>query len=429
MAQWTELQGMTVASRYELHTHLATGGMAAVYRGWDLRMRRPVAVKLLRDDAGDMGDVETSGGRPLARFRREARAVAALRSPHIVEVYDFVEDAGRTYLIMELVDGPNLKQRIHDAGPLAAEEALTHAIHVCRALAQAHAHGFIHRDIKPQNILLDPSGASKLTDFGIVHIGSGQSLTASGLVLGTADYIAPEQAQGMALGPGSDLYSLGIVLFEMLTATVPFNGTTATAVAIRHTSEPLPPLRLRNPDVPPLLDRIVQRASAKDPDLRFTSAAQMEAALTHALAVCGSTSAATLAGAARRGPYRLDAAGSSAPPGPPGDATARTTRTFDTASEPHHPDEPDEPDWHDVARLLSALPLRPDGEPLDEIDAPGSLPLTPDPNVWERPAQGGYLPLDALRLTLPRAASARLALTLGAAMLLFVALLLLRMLL
>ncbi|HKS70125.1 MAG TPA: protein kinase, partial [Ktedonobacterales bacterium] len=133
VALWTDLEGLTVAGRYELHAHLATGGMAAVFRGWDLRMRRPVAVKLLRDDAGD--DLHDTD---LARFRREARAIAALRSPHIVEVYDFVEDGGRTYLIMELVDGPNLKQRIHDAGPLSADEALTCAIHVCRALAQAH---------------------------------------------------------------------------------------------------------------------------------------------------------------------------------------------------------------------------------------------------------------------------------------------------
>ena len=454
MALWTELEGMTIAGRYELRAHLATGGMAAIYRGWDYRMERPVAVKLLRDD-GDDGDVSHA---ELERFRREARAVAALRSPYIVEVYDFIASGGRTYLIMELVDGPNLKQRILDAAPLAVEEALTYAIHVCRALAQAHAHGYIHRDIKPQNILLESSGVAKLTDFGIVHVGGGPSLTASGLVLGTADYIAPEQAQGLALEPASDLYSLGIVLFEMLTAAVPFSGATATAVALRHTIEPLPSLRLRNSDVPPLIERIVQRAASKDAALRFATATQMEAALTHALAVCsGSLPPSTAL-------VRLPLAppGVAARPAPPrgteGEANTHAHARANTHAHsrahanvhaltssprkesgrggedlPDEPDEPDEPDWHDVALLLSASPWRAPADTLD--DTPGEPYASATPPVMDLthrklPFSSAYPPLAAvLRLAMPRGPGTRLVWTLGAMLLLFVAVLVLHMLL
>ncbi len=469
VALWTDLEGLTIADRYELRAHLATGGMAAVYRGWDHRMERPVAVKLLRDDGNtDAGAHQAE----LERFRREARAVAALRSPYIVEVYDFIADDGRAYLIMELVDGPNLKQRILDAAPLPVEEALTYAIHVCRALAKAHAHGYIHRDIKPQNILLHSSGVAKLTDFGIVHVGGGPSLTASGLVLGTADYIAPEQAQGLALEPASDLYALGIVLFEMLTASVPFAGATATAVALRHTTEPLPPLRLRNPDVPPLIERIVQRAAAKDVALRFATAAKMEAALTHALAVTSGTSPASLpapvqfpffpatlapragAVAARRpgsppgvvaapavplGPEgrfhgavspspRSVEAGHAPPMGPEGED--RSTRALDTLDEP---DALDELDWHDVALLLSTSPWH---VPADALaDAPGELFPSASPPVMDLarrklPAVAAFPPLDAVvRLAMPSSAASRLVWTAGAMLLLLVAIVMVRMLL
>ena len=440
MALWTDLEGLTIADRYELRAHLATDGMAAVYRGWDHRMERPVAVKLLRDDGNtDAGAHQAE----LERFRREARAVAALRSPYIVEVYDFIADDGRAYLIMELVDGPNLKQRILDAAPLPVEEALTYAIHVCRALAKAHAHGYIHRDIKPQNILLDASGVAKLTDFGIVHVGGGPSLTASGLVLGTADYIAPEQAQGLALEPASDLYSLGIVLFEMLTAAVPFSGPTATAVALRHTTEPLPSLRLRNPDVPPLIERIVQRAAAKDAALRFATAAQMEAALTHALAVASGSSPDLAPSAVRlylapsltpgtahvpltAGGRRPGGEGASAAPPPQGE---RGPGGDDL------PDEPDEPDWHDVALLLSVSPWSVPadalalGESPADIVASVSTPPVMDLMHRKLPVPGSYPPLAAvLRLAMPRSTGARLVWTLGATLLLLVAILMLHML-
>ncbi len=274
---WTALEGVTVASRYELRTHLATGGMAAVFRGWDHRLCRPIAVKVLRQ----LDDADPSA---IERFRREARSTAALQSPYIVEAYDFLRDDGCYYLVMEFVEGVNLKEHLTENGPLAPEDAFPVAIQVCRALQAAHAHGFIHRDIKPQNILLDPSGLAKLADFGIVHIPRAQGFTTSGMVLGTADYISPEQAQGEPLGPTTDIYSLGVVLYEMLTAVLPFEGTTPVTVALQHTSAPVPPLRAIRPEISPAVERVVMRALAKDPAWRYPSAQAMAATLGQTLA-------------------------------------------------------------------------------------------------------------------------------------------------
>src|SRR5262249_23107856 len=217
------LDGVIVGNRYEVQQHLARGGMATVFRGWDRLVDRPVAVKVLRahDEANPTN---------LERFRREALALSTLHCPQIVTVYDFLEEEDCSYLIMELVEGVNLKRHLVEHGPLPPVEALLLAAQVCQALECAHGYGFIHRDIKPQNILLAASGGVKLTDFGIVHIAECTTLTGHGMVLGTADYIAPEQVQGLPLTPASDLYSLGIVLFEMLVGALPFTGTSIIAV-------------------------------------------------------------------------------------------------------------------------------------------------------------------------------------------------------
>lgn len=274
---WTALEGVTVASRYELRAHLATGGMAAVFRGWDHRLCRPVAVKVLHQlESADPSDIE--------RFRREARSTAALQSPYIVDVYDFFRDDGCYYLVMELIEGINLKEHLARNGPLAPEDAFPIAIQVCRALQVAHSHGFIHRDIKPQNILLEPSGLAKLADFGIVHIPRARSFTSSGMVLGTADYISPEQAQDGPLAPTTDIYSLGVVLYEMLTTLLPFTGTTPVMVALQHASAPVPPLRSIRPEISPSVERVVMRALAKDPARRYPSAQAMAATLEQTLA-------------------------------------------------------------------------------------------------------------------------------------------------
>ena len=273
---WAALEGTSIASRYELRAHLATGGMSAIFKGWDYRLSRPVAIKMLRQ----LEDAEPG---TLERFRREARATAALRNDHIVQVYDFIEEYGCHYLVMELVDGINLKQRIFEQGPLDWREALSIGADICRALQEAHDKGFIHRDIKPQNILLDPGGIAKLTDFGIVYAGSARSITTSGIVLGTADYISPEQAQGLALQPQTDIYSLGIVLYEALTGALPYAGTTTVSVAMLHATAPVPSLREYRPDLPEDVEAIVIRALQKDPADRFASAREMQQAIQTAL--------------------------------------------------------------------------------------------------------------------------------------------------
>ncbi len=266
------LEGALLAERYQVHTRLAAGGMSVVYRGWDTRLCRPVAIKILREtDQPDVTDI--------ARFRREARAAAVLHSPYIVESYDFFCEDSHYYMAMELVQGPHLKQYIFARGKLAPADALLIAEQVCLALMEAHEHGFLHRDIKPQNILLDRSGNAKLADFGIVHIAAANALTNDGIVLGTADYISPEQAQGLVLQPTSDIYSLGVVLFEMLAGVLPFRGTNSLAVAMQHATMPPPALRSVVPEAPREIERLVNRSLAKDPGQRFQSAYDMYMAL------------------------------------------------------------------------------------------------------------------------------------------------------
>jgi len=213
----SQFEGTLIAGRYEIREHVATGGMASVFKTWDRRVERIVAIKVLRTlDKNDLRAVE--------RFRREARAAAALAHPNAVTIYDFVEELDQYFLVMEYIQGPTLKQLIGQRHQLQPREALEIAAQVCAVLQVAHERRFIHRDIKPQNIMLASSGATgggigaggilvKLTDFGIVRVAEEQGLTASGIVLGTADYLSPEQARGEKLMASSDLYSLGVVMF------------------------------------------------------------------------------------------------------------------------------------------------------------------------------------------------------------------------
>src|SRR5437588_107694 len=265
--------------------------MASVFKTWDHRVERIVAMKVLRSlDKNDLRAVE--------RFRREARAAAALTHPNAVTIYDFVEELGQYFLVMEYIHGPTLKQLIAQRRQLQVYEVLEIAAQVCAVLQVAHARSFIHRDIKPQNIMLSRSAGSigagilgggrgiggggilvKLTDFGIVRVGEAAGLTNSGIVLGTADYLSPEQARGEKLTASSDLYSLGVVMFEMLTGRPPFVGPTAVSIAMQHASSNPPPLRQFNPSVPPAVEQIVMRALEKEPEDRFHSAAEMQQAL------------------------------------------------------------------------------------------------------------------------------------------------------
>jgi serine/threonine protein kinase len=270
-----------IAGRYEIREHIATGGMASVFKTWDHRVERMVAIKVLRSlDKNDLRAVE--------RFRREARAAAALTHPNAVTIYDFVEEWGQYFLVMEYINGPTLKQVIHQNRQLQAPQAMEIAAQVCDVLQIAHARGFIHRDIKPQNIMLAGSGNSgssgerplvKLTDFGIVRVLEEGGLTNSGIVLGTADYLSPEQARGETLTASSDLYSLGVVMFEMLAGRPPFVGPTAVSIAMQHASTNPPPLRQFNATVPPAVEQIVMRTLQKEPEERFQSAAEMQQVL------------------------------------------------------------------------------------------------------------------------------------------------------
>ncbi|MFN2526338.1 MAG: protein kinase [Actinomycetota bacterium] len=258
--------------RYRLAEKLATGGMGVVYEATDERLGRKVAVKILKSElAQDPTFVE--------RFRREARAAAALSHPNIANVFDYGEEDEHRFIVMELAEGVDLSRLLREEGPLSPERALGITEQVCDALAHAHSAGLIHRDVKPGNIVVGAGDRVKVTDFGIARAVDSSTLTATGMVMGTANYISPEQAQGHNLTPQSDIYSLGVVLYEMVTGSVPFTADSPVAVALRHVNEDLPPASSLNPDVPREVDAIIQRATAKAPAERFADARALRAAL------------------------------------------------------------------------------------------------------------------------------------------------------
>ncbi len=270
--------GDVLAGRYELEQLVGAGGMSSVFRAHDRVLERTVALKVLHERLAVQGDV-------LERFRREAKLVAGLSHHNIVAVIDRGEDEGRPFIVFEFVSGENLKQLVVRSGPLPVERALELAIQVARGLAFAHEKGFVHRDVKPQNVLLNGNGEAKVTDFGIaraIDVQDGE--TATGTVLGTCDYIAPEQAQGRRADEQSDVYSLGIVLYELLTGEVPFSGDNFVAVAMQHINAPPPPVSLRRPEVPARVDAAVERALAKEPEKRFATMSAFSGELEACLA-------------------------------------------------------------------------------------------------------------------------------------------------
>jgi serine/threonine-protein kinase len=244
---------------------VGTGGMSSVYRARDRMLERLVALKVLHPHYGD--DEEY-----VERFRREARSVAQLSHPHIVTVIDRGEDDGQQFIVFEYVDGENLKQLLARTGPLPTRRALELAMEIADALAFAHEHGLIHRDVKPQNVLMTPDGDAKVTDFGIARsIDVEHGVTQTGTVLGTSNYLSPEQACGKPTTPSTDVYSLGVVLYELLTGEVPFPGENFVAVAMKHMNEMPPDLLEQRPDVPLRLAAAVDRALEKEPARRFPS--------------------------------------------------------------------------------------------------------------------------------------------------------------
>jgi eukaryotic-like serine/threonine-protein kinase len=285
------LLGTVIGGRYRLDGEIGRGGMSTVYRAFDTVLERPVAIKLMhREIAADADQLE--------RFRREARSVAQLSHPHVVTVIDAGEEpaaegngAGRDgpgaapYIVLEYVDGDTLKDLIRREGPLEIPQAIAYAIEIARALGAAHERQIVHRDVKPHNVLLSEEGAAKITDFGIARTLTEEGLTMAGRVLGTTDYVSPEQALGQAVTGQSDLYSLGVVLFEMLTGEVPFHGSSPVAVAMRHVREEVPDVQLLRPEVSAATAAVVDRAVSKDLARRYQDAAGMVADLEEALAV------------------------------------------------------------------------------------------------------------------------------------------------
>jgi tRNA A-37 threonylcarbamoyl transferase component Bud32 len=278
----TTLLGTTLNGRYRLEARIGAGGMSTVYRAQDETLQRPVAIKLMnREVASDSDQLE--------RFRREARAVAQLSHPHIVGVIDAGDDLDpthpRPYIVFEYIEGETLKDRIRRRGRLPIAEAVAYAIEIARALGAAHARHIVHRDVKPQNVLIDEEGSAKVTDFGIARTLEEEGLTADGRVLGTTDYVSPEQALGQYVTGQSDLYSLGIVLYEMLIGEVPFKGDNQVAVAMKHVREALPDVQAQRPEISSALAAVIDRATAKRPADRYADDAELIADLEDVLAI------------------------------------------------------------------------------------------------------------------------------------------------
>jgi serine/threonine-protein kinase len=278
--------GTVLSGRYRLEAKLGSGGMSTVYLARDETLDRAVAVKVMHREMSEQPE-------QLERFRQEARAVAKLSNPNVVAVIDAGEDGGHPYIVFEYVKGETLKQRISRIGALDTQEALAYAVEIARGLSVAHARQMVHRDIKPQNVLIDEEGRAKLTDFGISRQLEQEGMTATGRVLGTTDYVAPEQAMGRDVDPRSDIYSLGVVLYEMLVGQVPFHADSQVGVAMKHVNEELPDVQRRRPEVSAAAALVVERCTAKDPAERYQTIDEvtddLETALEVEAARAGST--------------------------------------------------------------------------------------------------------------------------------------------
>jgi len=258
--------------RYQLQDPIGRDGMAIIYRGLDLRTGRIIAIKVLRD-------FYSTDPKFVARFQREAKAMSSLQHPNIVQFYDYGYTDGKYYIVMELIEGTDLRRYLRVRGILDIDTAVTIAHNVALGLGAAHSHGIVLRNVKPQNILLGRDGSIKLTDFGIVFVVNAERLTDTGATLGTVQYYAPEQAQGEIVGPAADVYALGNVMYEMLTGRTPFDGDNPVAIAMQHIhDQPVPPGQY-NPNIPPALEEIILRCLEKVPEMRFRDGSQLARAL------------------------------------------------------------------------------------------------------------------------------------------------------
>ena len=267
------MAGRVLGGRYALGERLGGGGTAFVYKGRDSLLNRTVAVKVLNTQL-------TSDEDFVAKFRREAQAAASLSNPHIVGIYDVGQDGDIYYIVMEYVEGKTLKHHITDKGPLDMSQALDVAMQIAEGLRHAHRHGVVHRDIKPHNILLTRDGQAKVADFGIARATTSSTLTQSGSLMGSVHYLSPEQARGGFTNERSDIYSLGVVLYEMITGQVPFTGDNVFSIGLKHLQEAPRPPRELNKDIDPRLEEIVLKAMSKEQAARFSSADEMLNALS-----------------------------------------------------------------------------------------------------------------------------------------------------
>ena len=270
--------GTLLNGRFRLEEKIGSGGMSTVYRAFDEKLERWVAIKLMHRSLSDD---------PLQqeRFRREARAVARLSHPHVVTVIDAGDDDGHPYIVFEYVEGETLKDRVKRTHGLPVVEAVAYGIEIGRALECAHGQRLVHRDVKPQNVLIDLEGRAKVTDFGIARALDDGSLTATGRVLGTTDYVAPEQALGEVVSEQSDIYSLGVCLYEMLTGDIPFKADSQVGVAMKHVREPMPDVQRARPEVSAALAAVVDRATTKERRNRYATVDEMIWDLEQALAI------------------------------------------------------------------------------------------------------------------------------------------------
>jgi serine/threonine protein kinase len=266
---------MLLGDRYELQDPIGRGGMAAIYRARDIKLDRDVAIKVLHE-------VDSTGPKFVTRFQREAKAASLLQHPNIVQVYDYGLSDGNYFIVMELVEGTDLRRYLRSRGMLAVDRAITIAHDVALGLGAAHRRGIVHRDVTPQNVLVGRDGTIRLTDFGIASVYkdiNAERLTTTGMTLGTVQYYAPEQAQGEIVGPAADVYALGIVMYEMLTGRTPFDGDTPAAVAMQHIQDaPIPPGQF-NPNIPPSLEEIILRCLEKVPEMRYRDGSTLARAL------------------------------------------------------------------------------------------------------------------------------------------------------
>ncbi len=268
--------GQRISGRYQIIEPIGGGGMANVYKALDVILDRHVAVKVLQPQFSEDEQF-------IKRFRREAQAATSLAHPNVVNIYDVGEEGNTYYIVMEYVEGQTLKELIQSRGPLPVEEALDYMEQMLAAIAHAHANHLIHRDIKPHNILIRHDGVLKVTDFGIARAISSATITHTNSVMGSVHYLSPEQARGGHVTYKSDIYSLGIVLYEMVTGVLPFSGDTAVSIAIKHLQNEVPSARQKVPTLPQSVENMIRKATIKDPNLRYETVQEMEEDIATAL--------------------------------------------------------------------------------------------------------------------------------------------------